>query len=200
MSLSAVDASTDGRVLRRERNRAEIVDALLALLREGHIEGSAAAIAERAKLSERSIFRYFDDLDDLYRTVCAVQFERERKHATIDSFSKGSTEDKIAHFVEQRVRLFTSIGSIGRASRVFAHRNAVIAKELRRARVLLRRQIADHFADEIAALPSAERSHAATIIDSLCNFESFSIMRSDYDMTIASITTTLTTGIRKVLS
>ncbi|MEY2763238.1 MAG: hypothetical protein RLZZ16_341 [Actinomycetota bacterium] len=200
MSLSAVDASTDGRVLRRERNRAEIVDALLALLREGHIEVSAAAIAERAKLSERSIFRYFDDLDDLYRTVCAVQFERERKHATIDSFSKGSTEDKIAHFVEQRVRLFTSIGSIGRASRVFAHRNAVIAKELRRARVLLRRQIADHFADEIAALPSAERSHAATIIDSLCNFESFSIMRSDYDMTIASITTTLTTGIRKVLS
>ena len=200
MSLSAVDDSTDGRVLRRERNRAEIVDALLALLREGHIEVSAAAIAERAKLSERSIFRYFDDLDDLYRTVCAVQFERERKHATIDSFSKGSTEDKIAHFVEQRVRLFTSIGSIGRASRVFAHRNAVIAKELRRARVLLRRQIADHFADEIAALPSAERSHAATIIDSLCNFESFSIMRSDYDMTIASITTTLTTGIRKVLS
>ena len=200
MSLSAVDASTDGRVLRRERNRAEIVDALLAVLREGHIEVSAAAIAERAKLSERSIFRYFDDLDDLYRTVCAVQFERERKHATIDSFSKGSTEDKIAHFVEQRVRLFTSIGSIGRASRVFAHRNAVIAKELRRARVLLRRQIADHFADEIAALPSAERSHAATIIDSLCNFESFSIMRSDYDMTIASITTTLTTGIRKVLS
>ena len=200
MSLSAVDASTDGRVLRRERNRAEIVDALLALLREGHIEVSAAAIAERAKLSERSIFRYFDDLDDLYRTVCAVQFERERKHATIDSFSKGSTEDKIAHFVEQRVRLFTSIGSIGRASRVFAHRNAVSAKELRRARVLLRRQIADHFADEIAALPSAERSHAATIIDSLCNFESFSIMRSDYDMTIASITTTLTTGIRKVLS
>ncbi len=200
MSLSAVDASTDGRVLRRERNRAEIVDALLALLREGHIEVSAAAIAERAKLSERSIFRYFDDLDDLYRTVCAVQFERERKHATIDSFSKGSTEDKIAHFVEQRVRLFTSIGSIGRASRVFAHRNAVIAKELRRARVLLRRQIADNFADEIAALPSAERSHAATIIDSLCNFESFSIMRSDYDMTIASITTTLTTGIRKVLS
>ena len=200
MSLSAVDASTDGRVMRRERNRAEIVDALLALLREGHVEVSAAAIAERAKLSERSIFRYFDDLDDLYRTVCAVQLERESKHATIDSFSRGSTEDKIAHFVEQRVRLFTSIGNIGRASRVFAHRNTVIAKELRRARVLLRRQIADHFADEIAALPSAERSHTATIIDSLCNFESFSIMRSDYDMTIASITTTLTTGIRKVLS
>ena len=133
MSVSAIESSTDGRVLRRERNRAEIVDALLALLREGHVEVSAAQIAERAKLSERSVFRYFDDLDDLYRTVCAVQFERERKHATIDSFSKGSTEDKIAHFVEQRVRLFTSIGNIGRASRVFAHRNTVIAKEDRKS-------------------------------------------------------------------
>ena len=200
MSISAVDAQTDGRVLRRERNRAEIVDALLALLREGKIDVSAAEIAERAKLSERSIFRYFDDLDDLYRTVCAVQFERESKHATIDSFSKGSTEDKIAHFVEQRVRLFTSIGNIGRASRVFAHRNTVIAKQLRRARALLRRQIADHFASEISSLPASERAHAATIIDSLCNFESFTIMRNDYDMTISAITTTLTTGIRKVLS
>ena len=200
MSISTFDSSTDGRVLRRERNRAEIVDALLELLREGHVDVSAAAIAERAQLSERSIFRYFDDLDDLYRTVCAVQFEREQKHATIDSFSKGSTEDKISHFVEQRVRLFTSIGSIGRASRVFAHRNVVIAKELRRARILLRRQIADHFAQEIATLPETQRSNAATIIDSLCNFESFTIMRFDYDMTIAAITTTLATGIRKVLS
>lgn len=200
MSISSIDSSTDGRVLRRERNRAEIVDALLELLHEGHLDVSAAAIAERAQLSERSIFRYFDDLDDLYRTVCAVQFEREKKHATIDSFSKGPTDDKIAHFVEQRVRLFTSIGNVGRASRVFAHRNVVIAKELRRARTLLRRQIADHFADEIARLPEPQRANAATIVDSLCNFESFTIMRSDYDMTIASITATLTTGIRKVLS
>jgi AcrR family transcriptional regulator len=200
MSISTVDSSTDGRVLRRERNRTEIVDALLELLREGHVDASAADIARRAGLSERSLFRYFDDLDDLYRTVCAVQFEREKKHATIDSFSKGSTADKIEHFVEQRIRLFTSIGNVGRAARVFAHRNAVIAKELRRARNLLRRQIADHFAEEIARLPESERATAPTTIDSLCNFESFMIMRHDYDMTIASITSTLSTGIRKVLS
>ena len=83
---------------------------------------------------------------------------------------------------------------------MFAHRNIVIAKQLRRARALLRRQIADHFAKEISSLPASERAHAATIIDSLCNFESFTIMRNDYDMTISAITTTLTTGIRKVLS
>ena len=199
MSLT-VTPSTDGRVLRRERNRSEIVDALLDLLHEGHMDVSAATIARRAGLSERSIFRYFDDLDDLYRAVCAVQFERERKHAEIDSFRTGSTADKIDHFVAQRVRLFTSIGNVGRASRVFAHRNLVIAKQLKRARTLLHRQVADHFADELAALPARERDHVATTIDSLSNFESFTIMRNDYDMTIAAITSTLTTGIRKALS
>ncbi len=199
MSLT-VTPSTDGRVLRRERNRSEIVDALLDLLHEGHMDVSAATIARRAGLSERSIFRYFDDLDDLYRAVCAVQFERERKHAEIDSFRTGSTADKIDHFVAQRVRLFTSIGNVGRASRVFAHRNLVIAKQLKRARTLLHRQVADHFADELAALPARERDYVATTIDSLSNFESFTIMRNDYDMTIAAITSTLTTGIRKALS
>ena len=199
MSLT-VTPSTDGRVLRRERNRSEIVDALLDLLREGQMDVSAATIARRAGLSERSIFRYFDDLDDLYRAVCAVQFERERKHAEIDSFRTGSTADKIDHFVAQRVRLFTSIGNVGRASRVFAHRNLVIAKQLKRARTLLHRQVADHFADELAALPARERDYVATTIDSLSNFESFTIMRNDYDMTIAAITSTLTTGIRKALS
>ena len=199
MSLAATP-STDGRVLRRERNRAEIVDALLDLLREGHLDVSAATIAQRAGLSERSIFRYFDDLDDLYRAVCAVQFERERKHAEIDSFRTGSTADKIDHFVAQRIRLFTSVGNVGRASRVFARHNLVIAKQLRRARTLLRRQVADHFADELAALPESERQHVATVIDSLCNFESFTIMRNDYDMSISSITSTMTIGIRKALS
>lgn len=199
MSLD-VSSSTDGRVLRRERNRAEIVDALLDLLREGHLDISAATIARRAGLSERSIFRYFDDLDDLYRAVCAVQFERERKHAEIDSFRTGSTADKIDHFVAQRIRLFTSVGNVGRASRVFARHNLVIAKQLRRARTMLRRQVADHFADEIAGLPAGERDSVATVIDSLCNFESYDIMRNDYDMSIAAITSTMTTGIRKALS
>ena len=62
------------------------------------------------------------------------------------------------------------------------------------------REVADHFADEIAGLPTGERDSVATVIDSLCNFESYDIMRNDYDMTIANITSTLTTGIRKALT
>ena len=56
--MTTVPASAvDGRSLRRERNRQDIVDALLGLIENGETEISAALIASKAGLSERSIFR-----------------------------------------------------------------------------------------------------------------------------------------------
>ena len=67
MSSTQTDlsSSVDGRNLRRQRNRQAIVNALLELYEEGRIDVSASLIVERAGLSERSLFRYFDDLNDL---------------------------------------------------------------------------------------------------------------------------------------
>ena len=52
----------DGRRARRDRNRVAVVDSLLALYAEGDLNPSTDAIALRAGLSPRSLFRYFDDL------------------------------------------------------------------------------------------------------------------------------------------
>ena len=57
----------DGRRLRRDRNRTAVVDALLDLYGESNLRPSTAEIAERAGLSHRSLFRYFDDFEDLCR-------------------------------------------------------------------------------------------------------------------------------------
>ena len=51
--------------LRTERGRQLVVDALLAYYDEGDHEPGAAKIAARAGVSERTVFRYFDDLDAL---------------------------------------------------------------------------------------------------------------------------------------
>ena len=59
----------DGRRASRERNRDAVVDALLDLYREGNLSPGADAVAERSGLSRRSLFRYFDDLDDLCRAA-----------------------------------------------------------------------------------------------------------------------------------
>ena len=69
---------TDGRRLRRERNRLAVVDALLDLYREGNLRPGTDEIATRAGLSPRSLFRYFDDVDDLTGAAVARQLARAR--------------------------------------------------------------------------------------------------------------------------
>ena len=55
------EPSHDGRRRRREVNRQRVVTALLDLFSEGHVWPTVANVAVRAGVSERSIFRYFDD-------------------------------------------------------------------------------------------------------------------------------------------
>ena len=55
----------DGRRERGNRNRSAVVSALLELYALGEFAPSAARIADIAGVSERSVFRYFGDMDDL---------------------------------------------------------------------------------------------------------------------------------------
>ncbi|HQZ33105.1 MAG TPA: TetR family transcriptional regulator, partial [Ilumatobacteraceae bacterium] len=73
---SEAGAGEDGRHARRDRNRLAVVDAMLLLYAAGNLEPSSDEIAERAGLSPRSLFRYFDDLDDLVRVAISRQYER----------------------------------------------------------------------------------------------------------------------------
>ena len=191
--------SIDGRSLRRERNRQDIVDALLGLIENGETEISAALIASKAGLSERSIFRYFDDVNDLYRSVCDLAFSKEIEYALIDDAGIGSLETKIENFVNQRVRIYTMNEKIAPAARSFAFKNPIIKNQLVFGRKLLRAQITKHFAEELSALDKSEQQVAVATIDALTTFESYDMMRSDQKMSVHTIKSILSEGIRKAL-
>jgi len=191
--------SIDGRSLRRERNRQDIVDALLGLIENGETEISAALIASKAGLSERSIFRYFDDVNDLYRSVCDLAFSKEIEFALIDDAGFGSLDTKIENFVNQRVRIYTMNEKIAPAARSFAFKNPIIKNQLVIGRKLLRTQIIKHFADELSAFDKQQQQVAVAIIDSLTTFESYDMMRSDQKMSVQTIQSILSAGIRKAL-
>ena len=191
--------SIDGRSLRRERNRQDIVDALLGLIENGETEISAALIASKAGLSERSIFRYFDDVDDLYRSVCDLAFSKETEFALIDDVGVGSLDTKIENFVNQRVRIYTMNEKIAPAARSFAFKNPIIKNQLVFGRKLLRAQITKHFAEELSAFDKSEQQVAVATIDALTTFESYDMMRSDQKMSVHTIKSILSEGIRKAL-
>ena len=196
---SIPSSAVDGRSLRRERNRQDIVDALLGLIENGETEISAALIASKAGLSERSIFRYFDDVNDLYRSVCDLAFSKEIEYALIDDAGVGSLDTKIENFVNQRVRIYTMNEKIAPAARSFAFKNPIIKNQLVVGRKLLRTQIIKHFAEELSAFDKQQQQAAVAIIDSLTTFESYDMMRSDQKMSVQAIKSVLTESIRKAL-
>ena len=191
--------SIDGRSLRRERNRQDIVDALLGLIENGETEISAALIASKAGLSERSIFRYFDDVNDLYRSVCDLAFSKEIEYALIDDAGIGSLDTKIENFVNQRVRIYTMNEKIAPAARSFAFKNPIIKNQLVFGRKLLRAQITKHFGEELSAFDKSQQQVAVATIDALTTFESYDMMRSDQKMSVQTIKSILSEGIRKAL-
>src|SRR3954469_10856930 len=89
-TIDDVDDHVDGRSLRRERNREAVIEAFLVLVREGNFDPGGAEIAERAGVSHRSVFRYFDDLADLMMTAIAREVERSLPLATIDRIGEGT--------------------------------------------------------------------------------------------------------------
>ena len=193
-------SAIDGRSLRRERNRQDIVDALLGLIENGETEISAALIASKAGLSERSIFRYFDDVNDLYRSVCDQAFSKEIEYALIDDAGVCSLDTKIEIFVNQRVRIYTMNEKIAPAARSFAFKNPIIKNQLVVGRKLLRTQIMKHFAEELSVMDKQQQQVAVAIIDSLTTFEYYDMMRSDQKMSVQAIKSVLTESIRKALS
>ena len=198
--MTSIPASAvDGRSLRRERNRQDIVDALLGLIENGETEISAALIASKAGLSERSIFRYFDDVNDLYRSVCDLAFSKEIEYALIDDAGVGSLDTKIENFVNQRVRIYTMNEKIAPAARSFAFKNPIIKNQLVVGRKLLRTQIIKHFAEELSVFDKQQQQAAVAIIDSLTTFEYYDMMRSDQKMSVQAIKSVLTESIRKAL-
>ena len=121
-SLGGADspAQTDGRRLRRALNREAVVDALLDLYAEGNLRPSTDEIAERAGISPRSLFRYFEDADDLAGEAVARQLARALPLLPVDGDADDPFGDRVRALVNQRLRLFATLGRAAHVSRLRA--------------------------------------------------------------------------------
>jgi AcrR family transcriptional regulator len=186
----------DGRRLRREQNRESVLDALIALHGDGVYEPSANEIAERAGLSPRSLFRYFDDVDDLNRAAIERQLVEARPLLDIGVQADAPTAEKVERLVAARVRLFEAVAPAMRATRACAHRHHVVAAQLHDARVFMRNQVAHLFAAEL----DGRRDVLLPALDALCSFETYELLRRDQGLSRAKTTAALEHAVTVLLS
>ena len=116
----------DGRTVRAERTRSALVDSLLALLDEGELRPTAAEIADRAGVSERSVFQHFPDREALLEAVAREQYERVMPTLTPVDASR-SLYERIDAFAAQRCRLFEQVKGVRRAALLMEHESEVVA-------------------------------------------------------------------------
>jgi AcrR family transcriptional regulator len=162
----------DGRNARRDRNRELVLDAALELFAEGHLEPSALDVALRSGVSERSVFRYFEDRDALLRAAVDRHLERTGPLFEIGGGHEGTIDERIARCVAHRLRLYRAVAPTARVAVQRAPTNDLIREQFDAARRRLRQQLATMFAPELAAMPAAQRRAAVAVADTLFQFES----------------------------
>src|SRR4051794_19759303 len=120
------EPGVDGRRQRSDRSRTAVVDALLTLYEDGNPQPGAAEIARRAGVSERSVFRHFEDLDSLAETAIEREIDRvgnlfEGPDAT------GPLDERVKALVDRRLDLYAATGAVARAAALLQTRSAVVS-------------------------------------------------------------------------
>ena len=165
----------DGRSLRRDRNRAAVIRALLEMMREGHLDPPTAEIAQRAGVSHRSVFRYFDDLGDLVREAISVEFAAAAAASTIHEFGKGTLQHRIDAIITARLTAYDHAYGASRVARLKSGQIPDIDPALAEIIRLLRVQLTEQFAAELSSKCASERDSIVDAILLLTDFTSYDI-------------------------
>jgi len=185
----------DGRRLRRETNRDAVIDALLSLFDEGFYQPTTNDVAERAGISPRSLFRYFEDVDDLTQAAIDRAVTGAAGLLDVGVGPEAPTLDKIEHLVEQRMRLFDVVAPVARAARALSYRNKVVAGQMENSRSFMRGQVNRLFAPELG-----DSDTVLPIIDALCSFEVYELLRNDQGLSRRKAMTALNAALAALLT
>jgi AcrR family transcriptional regulator len=196
---SAADVpSVDGRRARRDRNRETVVDALLELYREGEMAPSVARVAERSGVSHRSVFRYFDDLDELMQVAVERQSEAIAPLVDIPELGIGPLDERIDRFVDARMALYEAAAPVARVARMRAPQQRILAENLHRSRRLMREQLRSHFERELDGRPDGDATFAAAA--ALCSIEGIELLRHDHELPVGEATAALRLALTKLFA
>ena len=167
---------------------------MVEMFHAGIYSPGSAQIAERAGLSPRSLFRYFDDIDDLTQAAIDRQLDAAKPLLDPGVRSSAPLPERIALFVAARVKLHEATTPGARAARATAHRNPVVALQVRESRSFLRKQIRAVFPELVA-----DRATLLPVVDALLSFETYDLMRAEQRLSMTAATTALTDALSALL-
>ncbi len=163
----------DGRVLRGERNREAIVEAIVSLIQDTETQPTAREVAERAGVQPRTVFRHFQDMETLNSEV-AARVAREVLPILREVESEGPVDVRLRSLVRTRAEVYERIAPFRRVSRGLRPRSAYVEED----HATLVRQLKENLAavlPEVRSLPAP----LAESLELLVSFEAWDRLRAD---------------------
>lgn len=191
-------ARVDGRVARSQRTRAAVLDALIALLEEGHFKPPAKVIAERSGVSTRSIFQHFPDLETLFSA--AVQREVNRFAPLVQPITPDAPlATRLNALIKQRFDLFERAGNIWRAGLLEEPISTTLQTTYRHLEHVFRVQIEVTFKAELASVRPPRRKIVIRQIAAATGFHAWYALRRAEDLEVPPAQAAMTQVFRALL-
>jgi AcrR family transcriptional regulator len=169
----------DGRRERSAASRRRILAAMVDLIESGQPAPTAEAVAARAGVSLRTVFRHFEEMENLHLEIAALVFERVR-HILERPFQTREWPQSLVESIARRAEFFEIMAPFKTAIDVHRHRSRAISAQHRRITVMSRDLLA-------AALPADLLSDRQTfeLLSLLLSLESWQRLREQQGMTVA---------------
>ncbi|MFN9164207.1 MAG: TetR/AcrR family transcriptional regulator [Alphaproteobacteria bacterium] len=141
----------DGRRKRGDQSRRKIVDAMIALVREGEMSPSAAQVAERASVGLRTVFRHFDEMEILYREIAEVTRARILP-ALLKPYVGLTWQENLNELIARRIAIYEDIMPLKVAGSVLRFRSPFLMEgyneHLRMERKTLKQVLPDNLVED----------------------------------------------------
>jgi TetR/AcrR family transcriptional regulator of autoinduction and epiphytic fitness len=168
-------------VLRGQRNREAVVEALLGLVSDGVLNPTAMAIAARAGISRRSVFQHFADVESIYEAAGRrVGSNLGPLLEPVDTSLPLAT--RIAALAAVRRSLLEEVDPIVRAAAVREPFSPQLQANRRRFSALMLGQCRQTFAPELARRPPGDAEEVALAIQGALSWSLFNHLRSDLQL------------------
>lgn len=190
----------DGRRLRRERNIASVIDAVLEMFVEEVRPPTIERAAERSGLSLRSVYRYFPDAESLTQAAIDELWRRGQPAAHLRRIGEGPFEDRVLDFARMRVRLYDRVGHGYRVGRIEAPRSVAIRDDLARTRRTLTEQFEQQFAPELDGLADDVRAARIVAADVMSQLDAIDLLRRARGMSVDESVAVVAESLRALLA
>jgi AcrR family transcriptional regulator len=184
---------TDGRRRRSLDSRAQIVSALLDLVRQGDVAPSAERVAARANVALRTVFRQFNDMDSLLREMWGV-IESELAAVLAAPLVGSDWRERFIDLIAKRAVVHEKIAPYRRAANANRHRSAFLFEGHGRMVASARRALE-------AILPESVRNDLVLVemLDLLLSFETWSRLRSEQGLSVPQARDCLELTVRRLI-